>query len=188
MRIVAGSAKGIRLGVVPDGVRPLSDRAREGLFSSLGPAVADARVLDLFAGTGAMGIEALSRGAAHVTFVERNHRASAAIHENLERAHVADRATVTPADVLSFVTAADRPGGRFDLVLTDPPYELGSPELDDILRELASGWLAGDHWTVVLTRGSRSSTPVIPLHWCVARDLRYGDSHLLLFQSDDQEA
>ncbi len=94
MRVIAGSAKGMRLGPVPPGVRPVSDRAREGLFSSLAPEVPEARVLDLFAGTGAMGIEALSRGAAHAVFVDRAYEASAAVHDNLDRTRLADRATV----------------------------------------------------------------------------------------------
>jgi 16S rRNA (guanine966-N2)-methyltransferase len=75
MRVIAGSAKGMRLGPVPPGVRPVSDRAREGLFSSLALEVPDARVLDLYAGTGAMGIEALSRGAEHAGFVDRAYEA-----------------------------------------------------------------------------------------------------------------
>ena len=94
MRVIAGSAKGMRLGPVPPGVRPVSDRAREGLFSSLALEVPDARVLDLYAGTGAMGIEALSRGAEHAVFVDRAYEASAAIHDNLDRTRLADRATV----------------------------------------------------------------------------------------------
>jgi 16S rRNA (guanine966-N2)-methyltransferase len=182
MRIVSGTARGIRLGPVPDGVRPLSDRAREGLFSSLGARVAGARVLDLYAGTGATGIEALSRGAERAVFVERDHRAAGAIHGNLERAGVAELATVHLLEVRSFLAGNDRSDGPFDLVFCDPPYEDGPPELDGAMRELAAGWLAEGGWTVVLTRGRQSSTPVIPLHWVVARELRYGDSYLSLFR------
>jgi 16S rRNA (guanine966-N2)-methyltransferase len=83
VRVIAGTAKGTRLAAVPPGVRPVSDRAREGVFSSLGELVSGAAVLDLFAGTGAMGIEALSRGAAAAVFVERSPRAIASIRQNL---------------------------------------------------------------------------------------------------------
>ena len=93
----------MRLGPVPPGVRPVSDRAREGLFSSLALEIPEARVLDLYAGTGAMGIEALSRGAEHAVFVDRAYQASAAIHDNLDRTRLADRATVVTQDVSAFV-------------------------------------------------------------------------------------
>lgn len=183
MRIVAGTAKGVRLAPVPTGVRPLSDRAREGLFSSLGPAAVEhAAVLDLFAGTGASGIEALSRGADHAHLVERSPSAVSAIRRNLALTGTEDRAEVHRMDVLRFLTGNDKMGAPYDLVICDPPYELGSPHVDGVLRELADGWLRGDTWTVVLTRGRKSSMPVIPLHWFAARRLRYGDSLVMLFR------
>ncbi len=178
---MAGSAKGVRLAPVPEGVRPLSDRAREGLFSSLGAEVHGARVLDLFAGTGAMGIEALSRGAEHAVFVDRSSGAMAAVHDNLERARVAERASSVTSTVSAYLSRA--PGAApFHLVFLDPPYEGASTELDTCLEALSPAWLDPDAWTVVLTRGPKSSTPVIPLHWSAARELRYGDSHLHLYR------
>jgi len=181
MRIVAGSAKGVRLGPVPPSVRPISDRAREGLFSSLGPgALEDLRVLDLFAGTGAAGIEALSRGAQRAVFVDRAPAAVAAIERNLAATKLEDRGEVVAAAVARFVRRHDRLGAPYDLVICDPPYELGPPELDEVLSDL-DGWLA-DGSTVVLTRGHKSSTGVIPLHWATARQLRYGDSLVFVFR------
>jgi 16S rRNA (guanine966-N2)-methyltransferase len=182
--VIAGSAKGVRLVKVPPGVRPVSDRAREGLFSSLGAVVEGSRALDLFAGTGALGIEALSRGAGHATFVERAGAVAAALRENLARAAVEDRAEVVPAEVGSFLRRNDKPTTPFDLVFADPPYGLGSPELDDTLARLGRGWLRSDHWTVVLTRGKRSSTYVIPVDWVLARSLEYGDSLVALYRPD----
>ena len=182
MRVVAGSAKGVRLGPVPKGVRPVSDMAREGLFSSLGARVPGARVLDLFAGTGALGIEALSRGAAEAVFVDRARPATAAIRENLERTRLTDEAVVVGVDVRVLLTRDDKNGAPFDLVLADPPYELEGSELDAALAELARGWLAPSGWTVVLTRRKGSSTPVIPLHWLAARRLEYGDTLVLLLR------
>ena len=121
MRVVAGTARGRRL-QAPDGrdTRPTSDRVREALFSSLESldAVRDAEVADLFAGTGALGIEALSRGAARVTFVDSSPGAATAIGRNLEATGLTSRATVVRADVLRWLGTPV----RFDLVLADPPY------------------------------------------------------------------
>jgi 16S rRNA (guanine966-N2)-methyltransferase len=182
MRVVAGSAKGARLGPVPKGVRPVSDMAREGLFSSLGPSVAGSRVLDLFAGTGALGIEALSRGAAGAVFVERSRGGVAAIRENLRRTRLEASAVVVGADVRSFLSKDDKNGAPFDLVLADPPYDLAMGEVEGVLEDLAQGWLAPQGWRVVLTRRKGSSTPVIPVHWSAARRLVYGDSLVMLFR------
>src|SRR5207344_1587714 len=140
MRVIAGSAKGMRLGPVPPGVRPVSDRAREGLFSSLALEVPDARVLDLYAGTGAMGIEALSRGATHAVFVDRAYEASAAVHDNLDRTRLADRATVVTQDVAAFLAGAPPLGGPFDLVTLDPPYDIDAADLAAVLARLGPGW------------------------------------------------
>jgi 16S rRNA (guanine966-N2)-methyltransferase len=182
MRVIAGTAKGIRLAPVPRGVRPLSDMAREGLFSSLGPTVQGSRVLDLYAGSGAMGVEALSRGASHVVFVERARPALRTIRENLRRTDLGHAAAVVDADVRRFVTRDDKNGAPFDLVLADPPYDLAGAELDGVLTSLSSGWLAPQGWTMALTRRKGSSTPVIPVHWSAARRLVYGDTLVLLFR------
>ncbi len=180
MRIVAGIAKGTRLAPVPSGVRPLSDRAREGLFSSLGARCVGARVLDLFAGSGAVGIEALSREATSAVFVDRSHRSIEAVERNLRLTDLADLGETVRSDVASFL-ARPRPGAPFDIVVLDPPYSLGSDPLAGVLGRLAHGWLASE-WIVVLTRGDEGSVPPLPLHWSAARRLRYGDSHLTLFQ------
>jgi 16S rRNA (guanine966-N2)-methyltransferase len=182
MRIVAGSAKGVRLAPVPTGVRPLSDRAREGLFSSLGDRVRGAAVLDLFAGTGAVGIEALSRGAARAVFVDRAPSAVGAIADNLARAKVAEHATVVRSDVTAALARHPGCAGPFDLVFCDPPYELGPPQGDEVLAEVGAGGRLSPAATVVVTRGTESSTLVVPLHWAVARELHYGDSLLTLYR------
>jgi 16S rRNA (guanine966-N2)-methyltransferase len=124
MRVVAGTARGRRL-VTPKGrdTRPTSDRVREAIFNALGSlgVVEDARVLDLFAGSGALGIEALSRGAAHATFVERDDRAIETIWSNLVVTKLTDRALVTANEAVNWLNR--RPGpGSFDLALADPPY------------------------------------------------------------------
>ena len=181
MRVVSGSAKGVRLAPVPRGVRPVSDMAREGLFSSLGPSVVGARVLDLYAGTGAMAIEALSRGAQEAVLVERDRAAARTIQDNLERARVVEAAEVVVADVSSFL-GRGRQAGAFDLVVADPPYASPVPELEAVLASLGLGWLSGGAWRVALTRPKESSIIVIPVHWLLARRLSYGDTRVLIFQ------
>ncbi len=182
MRVIAGSARGMRLGRVPAGTRPLSDRAREGLFASMGAEIVGARCLDLFAGTGAIGIEALSRGASHCTFVDRSREATAAVAANLETTRFADRATVVTADVARWLRRRPPGVAPVQVVFCDPPYDLGSPELDRCLASIDEGWLDPEAWDVVVTRGQRSSPPVVPVHWAVRRHLRYGDSLLIRYQ------
>lgn len=120
MRVIAGSAGGIRLDVPETDVRPTMDRVKAAIFSSLGERVIKARVLDLFAGTGALGIEALSRGAASATFVEENGTAARAIEQNFIRAKV--RGRIRRQEVFKFLESASS-NERFDIILADPPYE-----------------------------------------------------------------
>jgi 16S rRNA (guanine966-N2)-methyltransferase len=184
VRVIAGSAKGVRLAPVPPGTRPMSDMAREGLFASLGAAVDGARVLDLFAGTGAVGIEALSRGADAAVFVERNPKALAAIRDNLGRAKLGDRARVERSAVEAWLARTAVPQQAFDLVSLDPPYDLDVDSIERLFAALEGGWLAGQAWTVVLTRGHKGSLPAVPVHWAVRRQLRYGDSLLTLYREE----
>jgi 16S rRNA (guanine966-N2)-methyltransferase len=181
MRVIAGTARGVRLAPVPRGVRPVSDMAREGLFSSIARDVPGAIVLDLYAGTGALGIEALSRGADEALFVERSAVVAATVRTNLARAHLVERGKVVRLDVASFVMNDHAPM-RFDLVLIDPPYDLRGSELDRVLAAVDKRWLATSGWTVVLTRGIQSSMPVIPVNWLASRRLEYGDSRVLVFR------
>ena len=180
MRIVAGSAGGVRLGPVPDGTRPLSDRAREGLFSSLGEAVPGAAVLDLFAGTGAVGIEALSRGADRAVFVDSSPAAVRAVRDNLERTKLAERAMVLRAKA-SRALRSDL--GTFELVVLDPPYAMGGQELESLLGDLAGRAAVAAGGLVVLTRETKSSIPVIPVDWRSYRRLSYGDAVVLVYRA-----
>jgi 16S rRNA (guanine966-N2)-methyltransferase len=176
---VAGAAKGTRLAPVPAGTRPMSDRAREGLFSSLGPTVEGARVLDLFAGSGAIGIEALSRGAESALFVDSAPGATKAINENLRRTKMVRRGRVRRVDALRAVR--ERPG-PFDLVVLDPPYRLDQPYLEALLAELAGQGVVEPGGRVVLSRSTRTYMPVIPLNWQLERRLSYGDSVVLILR------
>jgi 16S rRNA (guanine(966)-N(2))-methyltransferase RsmD len=122
-RVIAGTARGIRLAAPGSGTRPLGDRVKQTLFAILEPDLPGANVLDLFAGSGAAGIEALSRGAAHATLVEHDKAAAAVIAANLDRTHVADRARVVRADALAWLRGPEAArGGPFGVVVLDPPY------------------------------------------------------------------
>ena len=184
MRVIGGTAKGIRLAPVPAGTRPLSDMAREGLFASLGSLVMEAVCLDLFAGTGATGIEALSRGAERATFVDRAAGAASTIRRNLGLTGFEAVGTVVRADVGRWLAGSVGAQASFGLVFCDPPYELAGDALGDLLAALDAGWLAPEGWTVVVTRGHKSSQPVVPVHWAVRRQLRYGDSLLTQYREE----
>ena len=122
MRVIAGSARGVTLAAPPgSGTRPITDRVKETLFGILGARIPDARVLDLYAGSGAIGIEALSRGAASATFVEADGRAVATLRDNLRRTGLTDDATVVEKGVDPFLGATDL--GPWDLAILDPPYD-----------------------------------------------------------------
>jgi len=175
VRVIAGRFKGRRLNAPTwEGLRPTSDKLRETLFNILAPRVEGARVVDGYAGTGAIGIEALSRGAAHVTFIESHRRAAALIEENLRACGVEQGYTIQCADV---VAALDAPASAFDLILLDPPYDTEnvSAALDAAARHLAGDGL------IVLERATRrepeESEAVIRV-----RDVKSGDSTLTFFE------
>ncbi len=174
IRIIAGSAGGRRL-VTPAGsaTRPTSDRAREGLFSTLQSLMdlEGARVLDLYAGTGALGLEALSRGAAAATLVEEDPRALAAIRSNVNALRLP--ATVVDADVTCFLDTEPSP---HQVVVLDPPYEL---EVDGVLTAVLP-WLA-EQGLVVVERRTRGPAPVLPSGLREERSRRYGEATLWYF-------
>jgi len=154
------------------------------LFASLATAVRGTGWLDLFAGTGAVGIEALSRGGSHCTFIDRSPKAVAAISANLERASLTARATIETADVARYLGRPAPSGVPFEMVFLDPPYDLGDPYLGGCLVALSTGWLAAEGWTVILTRGHKGPWPAVPVHWAVWRQLRYGDSLITLYREE----
>jgi 16S rRNA (guanine966-N2)-methyltransferase len=168
VRIIAGQYRGRRIGTPPGtDTRPTSDRVRESLFSILGP-LHGARVLDLFAGSGALGLESLSRGAAGATFVERAPAALKAIRTNLTALQA--EASVHDRDVLAFVRDASRAGGPYDLVFLDPPYRdaAGLGPALDLVPLLADGGRA-------VTESDRRGPMTLP-GLEVTDERRYGDT------------
>lgn len=139
MRVISGSAKGIQLQAVPgSGTRPITDRVKEAVFNILGDMVEDSQILDLFAGTGSVGIEALSRGAELAVFVEKHPKAISTIRTNLRRTALGARAQVVKADVFRFLARAPQP---FDLIYIAPPQYQGLWSKTLVALDAASGWL-----------------------------------------------
>ena len=176
MRVVAGVARGRRL-VAPRGdtVRPTADRVREALFASLAPLLPGAAVLDAFAGSGALGLEARSRGAAHVTFVEQDRRALEALRTNVATVGL-DAVEVVVGDALRRVREATLPGAPFDLVLLDPPYALGEEPLGVLLADLVP--LLAPDATVVVERAAGAPEPSWPAALEAGEPRRYGATRL----------
>ncbi|MGH9255123.1 MAG: 16S rRNA (guanine(966)-N(2))-methyltransferase RsmD [Vicinamibacterales bacterium] len=175
MRVIAGAFKGRRLETPSwEGMRPTSDKLRETLFNILAPRISGARVLDGFAGTGAVGIEALSRGAAHVTFVERHRRAARLITANLARCGVEQDYTIECGDVATVLRRLPR-DREFDLILLDPPYDVDPATVTHALEEAADLLTAGG--LLVLERASRRD-PDAPAALLRVRDVVSGDSAL----------
>lgn len=177
--MIAGTAGGRKLVAPKGGARPTQDRVKEALFSSLGDAVVDATVLDLYAGSGGLAIEALSRGAARAVLVDSDRDAVTAIRANLDTTGLVDRATVSQRPVATFVKRGG-PGGPFDLVLLDPPYDLPSAEVTDVLAGLAAAGVVAPGATVVIERGRGSGAVTLPEGWDVRRERTYGDTLLIL--------
>ncbi len=179
MRVIAGSAGGLRLTVPETDVRPTMDRVKAAIFSSLGGRVVDARVLDLFAGTGALGIEALSRGAASALFVEQNAAAVRAIEQNFIRTKL--RGRVRRGEVFAFLESFV-PNERYDIVFADPPYEKtksGGEFTRLLLENQKLADLLEPDGVFVLEKRPEETMAASTL-WKVARAKKYGATEVLL--------
>jgi 16S rRNA (guanine966-N2)-methyltransferase len=188
LRVIAGVARGLRLGT-PSGstTRPITDRAKESLFGHLTPELPGAVVLALFAGSGALAIEALSRGAERAVLVERDPAALEVIADNLVRTRLVDRTRVHRGDVVSFIGSLPAPEGPFDIVFCDPPFatedELVRAVLDALDRR---GWIAEDGFVVLrrppppaddLIDGPRAA---LPEGWGIRWRRTFGDTLVLV--------
>jgi 16S rRNA (guanine966-N2)-methyltransferase len=175
LRVIAGSYRGRTLKAPPgESTRPTSDRVREALFSILGDRTRDARVLDLFAGSGALGLEALSRGARHATFVDDDPKAIAAVKVNVKALEAA--AEVRRGDALRFLNAAPAGGAQYDLVFLDPPYRLAE-RLAPLLSEALPAALASGAVTVAESDRRAPLALDLPLQ----DERRYGDTLIRIY-------
>ncbi|MCJ7629816.1 MAG: 16S rRNA (guanine(966)-N(2))-methyltransferase RsmD [Longimicrobiales bacterium] len=174
MRIIAGQWRGRRLKAVRGrGVRPTADRVREAWMAAIGWELEGARVLDLFAGSGALGLEALSRGATEVVFVERSRTALVTLRGNVELLKAEEECRIVAGDAMAFVRRL--PEGAFDLVLADPPYDLGLA--GRLLELFAEKGFARELW---VEHRSTEGMPSLP----ELRQRRYGDTTLSILKRD----
>ncbi len=184
MRISAGEHRGRRL-QSPKGLRtrPTSDLLRQAIFNVVGADIRDARVLDLFAGTGAVGLEALSRGAAHATFVERDRQALASLRANLASLGVEGRARVCAADVGAALGAFVAAGERFACVFLDPPYG-GGEDAVRCLEVLAPGSVLSENALLIVQTFHKTELPdrigTLSRSW----NRRYGETRLTVFRKE----
>jgi 16S rRNA (guanine966-N2)-methyltransferase len=184
LRIIGGRWRGVRISFPPlEAIRPSPDRVRETLFNWLQPHIAGARCLDLFAGSGALGIEALSRGAAHVTFVDREPQIGRHLTATLQRLGATD-AQVRIEDAMRFLQGAPQ---RFDIVFVDPPF--ASTLVQQVCDGLTGGWLARDA-LIYVECSADAGLPVLPPGWSVHRSKRAGQVgyHLLRAVSLGEES
>lgn len=182
MRVISGSAKGRRLQSVPgNSTRPITDRVKESLFNIIGPDIRESTFLDMFAGTGSVGIEALSRGAASALFIDSDQKAIGTVRANLELTKLAGRAQVVRGDALSFLEGPVT--SNYDYVYIAPPQYKGiwKTALELIDRQL--DWLSVDAWVIVQIH-HRESEPV-DLNRLVEFDRRsYGSTTLIFYQEE----
>ena len=181
MRVITGTARGRRL-LEPEGMdtRPTTDRVKEGIFSSIQFEIEGRRVLDLFGGTGQMGIEALSRGAAHCTFLDLRKEAVGVIRENLKRTGFAEEAAVVQGDYLAFLTRCKE---KFDLIFLDPPYASGL--LEQALEEIARFDICRRHGIIVAESAADKTLPPLSSPYSIYREYRYGKIKLTVYHRNE---
>jgi 16S rRNA (guanine966-N2)-methyltransferase len=184
MRVIAGALKGRKL-IAPRGgaTRPTADQVRIALLDTLGPWLIDSRVLDLFAGAGGVGLEALSRGAAQATFVERDPRALAALAANIAALSVAEQARVIRGDVVRTVSRLGADGARFDVIFLDPPYETRAAE--ETLVAIAGARLLADGGVVVAQHFTKRRLAATVGELRAFRARRFGETTLTFFRTGE---
>ena len=183
MRVITGTARGRRL-KEPEGfeTRPTTDRVKEGIFSSIQFEIEGRRVLDLFGGTGQMGIEALSRGAAHCTFVDLRKEAVGIIRENVTATGFAQQSAIVQGDALAFL---QRGGGKYDLIFLDPPYE--TDLLEKAMDVISKIDIVSENGIIVCENGSGVQWPAVSPPYRLHREYRYGKIRTALYRRDPSE-
>ena len=183
MRVIAGTAKGRRLKSPTTGTRPMMDRMKESVFSSLGD-FEGLTVLDLYAGSGSLGLEALSRGAKRAVFVENAREAIVKLEQNIETTDLGDRSEVVWADVKA--TLERHPDDRIDVVFLDPPYNVSQASVRADLEALVMGGFLSDEGKIVVHRPAKENPPD-PLGLKLLWDREYGQSRIVVFMHEDED-
>lgn len=182
MRVIGGSARGRRLAAPRGrGTRPTTDRVREAIFNMLGEAVRGAAVLDLFAGSGALGIESLSRGARLAVFTETSPDALRCLRRNLENLGFESQGSVIKADSLAYLRKMASESGSFDLIFADPPYTMDTVFYRSLLEMLAGKGILEPGGRLVLEHPARGGELETPPAWMQLVHRRYGDTAVTIF-------
>ncbi|MFH1541834.1 MAG: 16S rRNA (guanine(966)-N(2))-methyltransferase RsmD [bacterium] len=181
MRVISGKAKGTKL-KAPDSARPLTDRAKEALYNILRAKVVEASFLDLFAGSGAVGIEALSRGAKAATFVELDRKAIAIIKENLAAARLQEPVEIIPLDVIKALKILTKSGQKFDIIYLGAPYD--SPALPEALNLIGSAQLLNTKGIVIAEHRRQHQVEDVYGNLKAIRQERYGETVFKFFTGD----
>ncbi|MEQ2457364.1 16S rRNA (guanine(966)-N(2))-methyltransferase RsmD [Flavonifractor hominis] len=177
MRVITGTARGRKLKELPGlETRPTTDKVKESVFNIIQFDIEGRRALDLFGGTGQMGIEALSRGAAHCTFVDLRKEAAAVIRENLAHTRLDGQGTVVQGDYLAFLTGCRE---KFDLIFLDPPY--GKGLLEKALETIAKIDIVTENGIIICESAAESMLPELPAPYVKGRDYRYGKIKVTLY-------
>lgn len=181
IRVIAGTAKGRRLKLVPgDSTRPIMDRVKESLFNIIGRAILDSEFLDLFAGTGSVGIEALSRGAQHALLTDLDARAVKTIQENLALTGFTTKATVRKQDAFALLRA--RPDHAYDFIYVAPPQYKGMWSAALNALDANPGWLAPDGQAIAQIDPTEYEQPLALAHLALSDERRYGNTLLLFYR------
>ena len=182
-RIIGGTARGLRLNDVPGNVtRPITDRVKEALFNILGPDIQDAEMLDLFGGTGSVGIEALSRGASYVRFCDKDRGAIATIQQNLKRTHLEELADVRNIDAFNLLR--QRPDRQLEYIFIAPPQY--KQMWLDALQELDKnpGWMTDDAWVIIQIHPIEHQVGLVFENFTEIEQRRYGSTLLVFYERD----
>ena len=181
MRIIAGSAKGRHLKAAPDNrIRPTSDRVKESIFNILGDFVQDTQILDLFAGTGNLSFEAISRGANHAFFVDKAYLAIKIIKQNAENLNFVDCCTILHCDAKKAIHLLASQNLQFDLIFVDPPY--ADEHTKNILLEICDYNLLNENGVIVLEKAAKNEMPQFSNLLTIVKTANYGDTSIVFFR------
>ncbi len=185
MRVISGKCRGTKL-AAPDGLntRPTTDRIKETLFNMIAFDLPDCRFLDLFSGSGAIGIESLSRGAKRAVFVENNKQALACIESNLQKTRLKENSQIYPIDVLSALKLLGQNKEKFDIIFMDPPYKLTF--IAEVLQKIIDYDLLADEGYIILERSSNTTIPNAK-NLVLWKEKRYKTTTINFFRKDSKE-
>ncbi len=184
MRVISGKARGLKLNTPKnEDVRPTTDRVKESLFNIISSYIMDSKVLDLFAGTGSLGIECLSRGASKCVFVDLSKESLQIVKSNIKKARVEDNSVVINADYKEAVRKLNAQGEKFDMIFMDPPYY--KDLFVDALTKIAEGKLLADEGIIVVEHDTKENLPENVLNLVQNRSKKYGNTTITFYKLEE---